>query len=81
MLRSMGRRSDVATIASLYRDIASTLVVSPGDIPAGTAAGGGRVEFVEHDILMLDPRRAAKLARHLVAMKKPPTKKTRRARA
>jgi hypothetical protein len=36
------------------------------------------MQVVEHDILMLDPRRAARLARHLVRMKKtPPARRAR----
>jgi len=69
MLRSMGLKADVAAIATLYRDIASTLVVSPGDTPRAGAAAAG-VTIVEQDILLLDPRRAERLARRLVAPKK-----------
>ncbi|MFN2427131.1 MAG: 2-phospho-L-lactate transferase [Candidatus Binatia bacterium] len=64
MLRSMGHKADVAAIAALYRDIASRLVVSPGDAPRTVPAG---IDIVEHDILLLDPRRAERLARELVA--------------
>lgn len=78
MLRSMGRKADVHAIATLYRDIASTLVVSPGDAPlsktprvepASRPSRVAPVAIVEHDILLLDPRRAQTLARFLVAPK------------
>jgi LPPG:FO 2-phospho-L-lactate transferase len=65
MLRAMGRKADVASIAALLGDVASTLIVSPGDAPR--AGIPGDVEIVEHDILLLDPRRAEKLARKLVS--------------
>jgi LPPG:FO 2-phospho-L-lactate transferase len=69
MLRSMGHAADVASIAKLLRDVASTLVVSPGDAPPPEVAGTPAlrdVAFVERDILLLDPRRAAKLAALLI---------------
>lgn len=64
MLRSMGLKADVTAIAKLYRDIASTLVVSPGDAPSTAVRG---IDIVEQDILLLDPRRAETLARRLVS--------------
>jgi LPPG:FO 2-phospho-L-lactate transferase len=81
MLRSMGRKADVASIAMLLRDVASTLVVSPGDAPPPEVAGSRAlrdVAFVEHDILLLDPKRAGKLARSLVARAGLTPKRTRR---
>lgn len=68
MLRSMGRRADVAAIASLLGRVASTLVVSPGDTPRDAIGAGARVTFVEEDILLVDPRRATKLARRLLTL-------------
>jgi LPPG:FO 2-phospho-L-lactate transferase len=64
MLRSMGHEAGVPAIARLYRDIASTLVVAPGDAPSKAPAG---MSIVEHDILIVDPRRAEKLARFVVS--------------
>lgn len=73
MLRSLGHTADVSAIAALYKDIASTLVVAPGDLPRAASSNGPRthlvrgVSLIEHDILLLDPSRAENLARHLVA--------------
>jgi LPPG:FO 2-phospho-L-lactate transferase len=69
MLRAMGKPVDVTSIARLLRDIASTLVVSPGDAPQAGAAAARGLEIVEHDILLLDPRRAERLASVLVGPK------------
>jgi LPPG:FO 2-phospho-L-lactate transferase len=84
MLRSLGHRVDVASIAALYCDVASALVVSTGDAPAtaepkgrtakttsGRVATARRVAIIEHDILIVDPRRAERLARQLVEPTKP----------
>lgn len=68
MLRSMGHGVRVDSIATLYRDIASAFVVSPGDSPASVAPNLRNVAFREHDILLLDARRAERLARHLLAL-------------
>jgi LPPG:FO 2-phospho-L-lactate transferase len=73
MLRSMGHGANVASIGALLGDVASTMVVSPGDAPPAEPAAKREARerrqpaFVEHDILLLDPRRAEKLARILVA--------------
>jgi LPPG:FO 2-phospho-L-lactate transferase len=71
MLKSMGKRAGIESIAALLRPFAATLVVAPGDRSikgagkdAGEAASG--IALVEHDILIVDPRRAEKLARFLV---------------
>ncbi len=81
MLRAMGSTADIASIAALLRDVASTLVVAPGDAPRDAPAAAKavarrsrvaatrRIDIVERDILMLDPRRAEKLARALVGAK------------
>ena len=63
MLRSMGHKADNSAIAAVYRDIASTLVVARGDAPPRMPTG---VTASEHDILLVDPDRAEKLARFLV---------------
>jgi LPPG:FO 2-phospho-L-lactate transferase len=76
MLRSMGHRADVAAIATLYRGIASTLVVAPGDAPGPAAAVPRTIEIAEHDILLMDPRRAERLARVLVATKSKTNKRS-----
>jgi len=68
MLRAMGHGSGVAAIARLYRGLASTLVVAPGDSPSPSVAKAARMDIVEHDILLLDPRRAERLARHLLVL-------------
>lgn len=77
MLRSMGLRADVAAIATLYRDIAATIVVSPGDAArAARVAAANRQVLVERDILLVDPRRAEALARSLVAGTAPASRST-----
>jgi LPPG:FO 2-phospho-L-lactate transferase len=68
MLRAMGHGRGVAAIAALYRGLASTLVVAPGDAPPPAVARVARLAVVEHDILLLDPRRAETLARHLLVL-------------
>lgn len=64
MLKAMGSRPDVSAIAALYRDVATTLVVAPGDTPAAPPPRG--MTIVEHDILLLEPARAEALARFLL---------------
>ncbi|MFN2377598.1 MAG: 2-phospho-L-lactate transferase [Candidatus Binatia bacterium] len=104
MLKSMGRGADAGAIAKLYRDIASIMVVAPGDAPppvndktvkvrglraSKTTTWPAGMEVVEHDILLLDPKRAENLARHLVDRRRkgrspratPPEKEKRRNRA
>ncbi|HYB97703.1 MAG TPA: 2-phospho-L-lactate transferase [Candidatus Limnocylindrales bacterium] len=63
MLRSLGHKAEVTAIAELYRGLASRLVVAPGDRPRHSAPPG--MQIVEHDILILEPRRAEQLARFL----------------
>lgn len=85
MLKSMGLAADAGAISKLYRDIASTLVVAPGDAPAPAndkavkvgashaSKGASRptgMEVVERDILLLEPKRAELLARFLVDPKR-----------
>ncbi|HXC51758.1 MAG TPA: 2-phospho-L-lactate transferase [Candidatus Limnocylindrales bacterium] len=65
MLRSMGRRTDNSAIASIYKDVASRLIVAPGDAPARGLPQG--VAVAEHDILLVDPERAETLARFLLS--------------
>lgn len=67
MLRSLGHRAEVASIAAIYRRVASTVVASPEDLAAAVAKSPRDVTIVGHDILLLDARRAERLARFLVA--------------
>lgn len=69
MLRSLGHPGGVAAVAELYRSIASTLVVAPGDVPKKNRTSG--IAFVERDILIVDPARAEALAHYLVASMRP----------
>lgn len=84
MLRSMGHGATVAAIAALYRKVAATLVVAPGDGDADVAHG---VNLLEHDILLLDPKRAETLVHYLLSRKehaaspRPTTKAPRRIQA
>ncbi len=81
MLRSMGHRADVSSIATLYRDIAATIVVSPGDAArAARAAAANHQSLVERDILLVEPRRAEALARDLVGAAAPTPRSANAAR-
>lgn len=65
MLRSLGYAVDNGGIASLYRGLASELVVAPDDVCPGTNSGWPRM--VQHNILLSDTRRAAALARFILS--------------
>lgn len=66
MLRAMDRDADAGAIADIYRGLATRLVVAPGDRPRQAAAP--TMEIIEHDILLLDPRRAEVLAAFLCGL-------------
>lgn len=66
MLSAMGRGTDGNAIAEFYKGLATRLVVAPGDRPR--QAAGRVMEILEHDILLLEPRRAEALARFLCAL-------------
>jgi len=66
MLSTMGRDRDGVAIADFYKGLATRLVVAPGDRPR--QAAGGLMEYIEHDILLLEPRRAERLAKFLCAL-------------
>jgi LPPG:FO 2-phospho-L-lactate transferase len=65
MLTAMGRRSDSSEIASIYADVASSLVVAPGDAPQGRSAA---LRVVEHETLLDRVDAAKKLARFMLAL-------------
>ncbi len=66
MMRGLGHRPGVAGIATAYAGLAGTLVVAPGDSPRGRRETHWP-DFVERDILLLEPAQAATLARFLIA--------------
>ena len=61
MLRSLGFSADSTAFARLYRDVASTLIVAPGDARVRGSDRGP--SLVEHDILISNPAPARRLAR------------------
>lgn len=65
MLRSQGYVRGTGAIAELYKQLASVLVVSPGDSPARPKKDWPRI--VEREILIDRPSRAASLATALIA--------------
>jgi len=66
MLEAMGRRTDSAEIADVYRGLAAKLVVAPGD--AGLRVDPAAPELVEHEILLDGAPRARKLAAFLLTL-------------
>jgi LPPG:FO 2-phospho-L-lactate transferase len=66
MLFGMGMESSARSISALYRELASTLVVAPGD--AAEAGSGDGPRPVEHDILLDRPAAARRLGRFLLEL-------------
>jgi LPPG:FO 2-phospho-L-lactate transferase len=64
MMKSLGAAGGTRGIADYYSGLASTLVVSPGDVPA--TRGAGWPELLEQNILLDTRRRSLRLARFLL---------------
>jgi LPPG:FO 2-phospho-L-lactate transferase len=65
MLRGFGLRPDSTALVDIYKGLASTLIVAPGDGASTPFRGAPRI--LEHDILISDRAPARRLARFAVS--------------